>query len=151
MRKLNKNKRCGTFWKLNRVTSLSPSFQAALLKLMFPKVSCIDFIQCKCSSLLVQNSLKSKGTCGFSYSNTLEHKLIKTLASALKIAETQFFCLMFVFYFSLLEFLSQLFRVEGYEEVVNEYVHRETVNRKEDLRVPRVFLQSKFQKPFSKT
>ncbi|OXB65924.1 hypothetical protein ASZ78_002672, partial [Callipepla squamata] len=54
-------------------------------------------------------------------------------------------------YFFTAEFLSQLFRAEGYEEVVNEYVHRETVNRKEDLRVPRVFLQSKFQKPFSKT
>ncbi|PKU35837.1 methyltransferase-like protein 6 [Limosa lapponica baueri] len=54
-------------------------------------------------------------------------------------------------YFFTEEFLSQLFKAEGYEEVVNEYVQRETVNRKEDLRVPRVFLQSKFQKPFSKT
>lgn len=49
------------------------------------------------------------------------------------------------------EFLSQLFKAEGYEQVVNEYVQRETVNRKEDLHVPRVFLQSKFQKPFSET
>jgi len=47
--------------------------------------------------------------------------------------------------------LSQLFKAAGYEQVVNEYVQRETVNRKEDLHVPRVFLQSKFQKPFSKT
>ncbi|XP_009946775.1 PREDICTED: methyltransferase-like protein 6 isoform X2 [Leptosomus discolor] len=54
-------------------------------------------------------------------------------------------------YFFTEEFLSQLFKAEGYEQVVNEYVQRETVNRKEDLRVPRVFLQSKFQKPFSKT
>lgn len=35
--------------------------------------------------------------------------------------------------------------------MVNEYVQRETVNRKEDLCVPRVFLQGKFQKPFSKS
>ncbi|KAK2517153.1 hypothetical protein Q9233_013354 [Columba guinea] len=52
---------------------------------------------------------------------------------------------------SKVKFLSQLFKAEGYEQVVNEYVQRETVNRKEDLRVPRVFLQSKFQKPFNKT
>ncbi|XP_030799005.1 methyltransferase-like protein 6 isoform X1 [Camarhynchus parvulus] len=54
-------------------------------------------------------------------------------------------------YFFTEEFLSQLFKAEGYEQVVNEYVQRETVNRKEDLRVPRVFLQSKFQKPFRET
>ncbi|KAI1242877.1 hypothetical protein IHE44_0000432, partial [Lamprotornis superbus] len=52
-------------------------------------------------------------------------------------------------YFFTEEFLSQLFKAEGYEQVASEYVQRETVNRKEDLRVPRVFLQSKFQKPFS--
>ncbi|XP_058687681.1 tRNA N(3)-methylcytidine methyltransferase METTL6 isoform X1 [Poecile atricapillus] len=54
-------------------------------------------------------------------------------------------------YFFTEEFLFQLFKAEGYEQVVSEYVQRETVNRKEDLRVPRVFLQSKFQKPFSET
>lgn len=45
------------------------------------------------------------------------------------------------------EFLAQLFVDAGYEEVVNEYVFRETVNKKEGLCVPRVFLQSKFRKP----
>ncbi|XP_055468290.1 tRNA N(3)-methylcytidine methyltransferase METTL6 [Psammomys obesus] len=50
-------------------------------------------------------------------------------------------------YFFTDEFLAQLFVDAGYEEVVNEYVFRETVNKKEGLRVPRVFLQSKFQKP----
>ncbi|GAB1298690.1 tRNA N(3)-methylcytidine methyltransferase METTL6 [Apodemus speciosus] len=46
----------------------------------------------------------------------------------------------------LLEFLAQLFVDAGYEEVVSEYVFRETVNKKEGLCVPRVFLQSKFRK-----
>ncbi|KAJ7322540.1 hypothetical protein JRQ81_018827 [Phrynocephalus forsythii] len=45
------------------------------------------------------------------------------------------------------DFLAELFLSVGYEQVVNEYVLRETVNKKEGLCVPRVFLQSKFQKP----
>ncbi|XP_039693029.1 tRNA N(3)-cytidine methyltransferase METTL6 isoform X2 [Pteropus medius] len=49
-------------------------------------------------------------------------------------------------YFFTDEFLAQLFMDSGYEEVVNEYVFRETVNKKEGLCVPRVFLQSKFRK-----
>uniref|UniRef100_A0A2K5EQ32 tRNA N(3)-cytidine methyltransferase n=1 Tax=Aotus nancymaae TaxID=37293 RepID=A0A2K5EQ32_AOTNA len=50
-------------------------------------------------------------------------------------------------YFFADAFLAQLFMDTGYEEVVNEYVFREMVNKKEGLCVPRVFLQSKFQKP----
>ncbi|KAL6037479.1 hypothetical protein STEG23_036724 [Scotinomys teguina] len=50
-------------------------------------------------------------------------------------------------YFFTDEFLAQLFVDAGYEEVANEYVFRETVNKKEGLCVPRVFLQSKFRKP----
>ncbi|TKC46426.1 hypothetical protein EI555_015612, partial [Monodon monoceros] len=46
----------------------------------------------------------------------------------------------------LLDFLARLFMDTGYEEEVNEYVFRETVNKKEGLCVPRVFLQSKFRK-----
>lgn len=49
-------------------------------------------------------------------------------------------------YFFTDEFLARLFTDSGYEEVVNEYVFRETVNKKEGLCVPRVFLQSKFRK-----
>uniref|UniRef100_A0A8D2LWE6 Methyltransferase like 6 n=1 Tax=Varanus komodoensis TaxID=61221 RepID=A0A8D2LWE6_VARKO len=49
------------------------------------------------------------------------------------------------------DFLAELFLSEGYEQVVNEYVLRETVNKKEGLCVPRVFLQSKFQKPQKET
>ncbi|XP_077158694.1 tRNA N(3)-cytidine methyltransferase METTL6 isoform X1 [Paroedura picta] len=52
-------------------------------------------------------------------------------------------------YFFTDEFLAQLFLSVGYEEVINEYVLRETENKKEGLRVPRVFLQSKFRKPGS--
>ncbi|XP_061442386.1 tRNA N(3)-methylcytidine methyltransferase METTL6 [Rhineura floridana] len=54
-------------------------------------------------------------------------------------------------YFFTDDFLAELFLSVGYEQVVNEYVLRETVNKKEDLCVPRVFLQSKFQKPQRET
>ncbi|XP_040599024.1 tRNA N(3)-methylcytidine methyltransferase METTL6 [Mesocricetus auratus] len=50
-------------------------------------------------------------------------------------------------YFFTDEFLAKLFVDAGYEEVSNEYVFRETVNKKEGLCVPRVFLQGKFRKP----
>lgn len=44
------------------------------------------------------------------------------------------------------EFLAKLFEEAGFDSVANEYVLRETVNKKEGLCVPRVFLQSKFIK-----
>ncbi|XP_021563155.1 methyltransferase-like protein 6 [Carlito syrichta] len=44
-------------------------------------------------------------------------------------------------------FLARLFTEAGCEEVLSTYVFRETVNEKEGLRAPRVFLQSTFQKP----
>lgn len=47
----------------------------------------------------------------------------------------------------LIEHLAGLFQQAGFETLVNEYVLRETVNKKEGLCVPRVFLQSKFRKP----
>ncbi|KAM8967082.1 tRNA N(3)-cytidine methyltransferase METTL6 [Pelodytes ibericus] len=50
-------------------------------------------------------------------------------------------------YFFSKEYLLHLFSAAGYEEVSNEYVLRETVNKKEGLCVPRIFLQSKFRKP----
>ncbi|TRY97528.1 hypothetical protein DNTS_000331 [Danionella cerebrum] len=50
------------------------------------------------------------------------------------------------FFFSR-EYLAALFHKTGFESLVNEYVLRETVNKKEGLCVPRVFLQSKFRKP----
>ncbi|KAG7469866.1 hypothetical protein MATL_G00133320 [Megalops atlanticus] len=50
------------------------------------------------------------------------------------------------FFFST-EMLMDLFMGAGFQSLVNEYVMRETVNRKEGLCVPRVFVQSKFRKP----
>lgn len=50
------------------------------------------------------------------------------------------------FYFSE-EYLEELFVGAGYEVVSNEYVCRETVNKKEDICVPRIFVQGKFKKP----
>ncbi|XP_035601923.2 tRNA N(3)-methylcytidine methyltransferase METTL6-like [Oncorhynchus keta] len=50
-------------------------------------------------------------------------------------------------YFFSKELLADLFRGVGFESVNNEYVLRETVNKKEGLCVPRVFIQSKFRRP----
>ncbi|XP_050036618.1 tRNA N(3)-cytidine methyltransferase METTL6 [Dermacentor andersoni] len=50
------------------------------------------------------------------------------------------------FYFSE-QFLERLFLDAGYEVVSNEYVCRETVNKKEGICVPRIFVQAKFRKP----
>ncbi|CAN2389707.1 tRNA C5-cytosine methylation [Pristimantis euphronides] len=50
-------------------------------------------------------------------------------------------------YFFTTEFLQRLFTKAGYKEMGNEYVLRETVNKKEGVCVPRVFVQSKFYKP----
>jgi methyltransferase-like protein 6 len=50
-------------------------------------------------------------------------------------------------YFFTLEEMEDLF-VSGsfFKKVENEYVFRETINMKEKLRVPRVFIQSKFSR-----
>uniref|UniRef100_G3MRN9 tRNA N(3)-methylcytidine methyltransferase n=1 Tax=Amblyomma maculatum TaxID=34609 RepID=G3MRN9_AMBMU len=50
------------------------------------------------------------------------------------------------FYFSE-QALEVLFTDAGYEVVSNEYVCRETVNKKEGICVPRIFVQGKFRKP----
>ncbi|CAH1788855.1 unnamed protein product [Owenia fusiformis] len=50
------------------------------------------------------------------------------------------------FYFSL-DFLKEMFTEAGFNCENIEYVFRETVNRKEGLCVPRIFLQAKFTKP----
>ncbi|XP_053744346.1 tRNA N(3)-methylcytidine methyltransferase METTL6 [Synchiropus splendidus] len=49
-------------------------------------------------------------------------------------------------YFFSKDFLAQMFTESGFLCVANDYVMRETINRKEGLNVPRVFLQSKFIK-----
>ncbi|XP_055593888.1 tRNA N(3)-methylcytidine methyltransferase METTL6 [Uranotaenia lowii] len=43
--------------------------------------------------------------------------------------------------------VERLFRDAGFETVVNNYIHRRTVNPKEGIDVPRIFVQSKFRKP----
>ncbi len=45
----------------------------------------------------------------------------------------------------------ELFRLAGFHTTSNEYITRETVNKKEGLCVPRIFVQSKFQKPHVKS
>ncbi|XP_007887860.1 tRNA N(3)-methylcytidine methyltransferase METTL6 [Callorhinchus milii] len=45
------------------------------------------------------------------------------------------------------EYVCRLLTAAGYELLVNEYVQRETINKKEGLCVPRVFLQCKCKKP----
>lgn len=44
------------------------------------------------------------------------------------------------------EELSKLFRENGFEIITNTYVHRRTLNIKEGIDVPRIFLQGKFRK-----
>uniref|UniRef100_A0A667Y2L1 tRNA N(3)-cytidine methyltransferase n=1 Tax=Myripristis murdjan TaxID=586833 RepID=A0A667Y2L1_9TELE len=50
-------------------------------------------------------------------------------------------------YFFSRELLAELFEGAGLHLAANDYVLRETVNKKEGLCVPRVFVQSKFTKP----
>ncbi|ETN58625.1 hypothetical protein AND_009791 [Anopheles darlingi] len=43
--------------------------------------------------------------------------------------------------------VSALFRDVGFEVLVNSYIHRRTINPKENIDVPRIFVQGKFRKP----
>ncbi|GLV37997.1 uncharacterized protein CBL_07795 [Carabus blaptoides fortunei] len=52
------------------------------------------------------------------------------------------------YYFSKSE-LVQIFTNGGFQVITADYVHRRTINRKEEIDVPRIFLQAKFQKPSS--
>uniref|UniRef100_A0A182P318 tRNA N(3)-methylcytidine methyltransferase n=1 Tax=Anopheles epiroticus TaxID=199890 RepID=A0A182P318_9DIPT len=45
------------------------------------------------------------------------------------------------------EEVSELFRQAGFTVLVNSYIHRRTINPKENIDVPRIFVQGKFQKP----
>ena len=38
-------------------------------------------------------------------------------------------------------------KASGFEVASSEYIHRQTVNKKEGLEVPRIFVQGKFVKP----
>ena len=50
--------------------------------------------------------------------------------------------------FSCTDRVEGLFLQAGFYMFENEYVHRRTVNKKEGIDVPRIFIQAKFQKPF---
>ena len=41
-------------------------------------------------------------------------------------------------------------RSSGFEVARSEYIHRQTVNKKEGLEVPRIFVQGKYVKPYGK-
>lgn len=51
-------------------------------------------------------------------------------------------------YFFTKEKLRELFLHEGFQEISCCYVKTRTVNKKEDIDVPRTFVQAKFQKPY---
>lgn len=50
------------------------------------------------------------------------------------------------YYFAETE-VTELFRRAGFTVVVNSYIHRRTINPKENIDVPRIFVQGKFRKP----
>lgn len=50
------------------------------------------------------------------------------------------------YYFSL-DYLEGIFKEAGFEILTNTYVHKETINRKENICVPRIFVQSKIKRP----
>lgn len=52
-------------------------------------------------------------------------------------------------YFFSLEVVEELFTKAGFVVISNSYIHRKTVNKKEGIDVPRIFVQGKFQKPAS--
>ncbi|XP_058059173.1 tRNA N(3)-methylcytidine methyltransferase METTL6 isoform X1 [Anopheles bellator] len=43
--------------------------------------------------------------------------------------------------------VATLFRQAGFAVLLNSYIHRRTINAKENIDVPRIFVQGKFQKP----
>ncbi|XP_030760171.1 methyltransferase-like protein 6 [Sitophilus oryzae] len=50
------------------------------------------------------------------------------------------------FYFST-DFVKSIFEIVGFEIMENTYIHRRTVNKKENVDVPRIFVQTKARKP----
>uniref|UniRef100_A0A182JDB2 tRNA N(3)-methylcytidine methyltransferase n=1 Tax=Anopheles atroparvus TaxID=41427 RepID=A0A182JDB2_ANOAO len=52
------------------------------------------------------------------------------------------------YYFAEAE-VSKLFQQVGFSVLVNSYIHRRTINPKENIDVPRIFVQGKFQKPYN--
>lgn len=49
-------------------------------------------------------------------------------------------------YFFSVDFVRELFIENGFVEIETTYVNRRTVNKKEGIDVPRIFVQAKFRK-----
>lgn len=56
-------------------------------------------------------------------------------------------CCIFRSYYFSEEELGKLFTEAGFEIIMNTYVQRRTVNFKEGIDVPRIFVQGKYRKP----
>lgn len=54
-------------------------------------------------------------------------------------------------YYFTTEEIDELVKKSGFEVSVNEYIHRKTVNIKENVDKDRIFVQSKFKKPIEKS
>lgn len=50
-------------------------------------------------------------------------------------------------YFFSTEDLQSRFEAEGFKTISNDYIYRETTNRRLEMHVDRIFVQAKFQKP----
>ncbi len=51
----------------------------------------------------------------------------------------------FSYYFTT-EFIQELFEKQGFELVENNYIHKRVVNRKKELNMDRLFVQSRIRK-----
>lgn len=50
-------------------------------------------------------------------------------------------------YFFSVEDLASRFESVGFQTIKNDYIYRETTNRRLEMNVDRIFVQAKFQKP----
>ena len=59
--------------------------------------------------------------------------------------------IVYIIYYTLAEGLAELMKEAGFEVIENSYVQKETVNMKEGISAPRVFLQGRFMRPILAT
>ena len=53
-------------------------------------------------------------------------------------------CISIIFHFSIVDFLSDLMQDAGFKVCQLDYIKRDTINKKEGICVPRIFVQGKF-------